>query len=87
MDSAHKLAPAFTHSERLGEAGKAISALRDYLKWYQDQENLEKMQRQEVVTEQKTEEISQMVMPAVLMPAAVLFQGPNPFEGLLGSSV
>ena len=87
VDSQQKLAPAFTQSEKLGEAGKAIGALRDYLKWYQEQENLEKVQRHEVVTEQKTDEISQMGMPAVLTPPAMLFQGPNPFAGLLGASI
>jgi hypothetical protein len=81
------LAPAFTQSEKLGEAGKAIGALRDYLKWYQVQENLDKVQRHEVVAEQKTDEISQMGMPAVLSPSAGLFQGPNPFAGLLGAGV
>jgi hypothetical protein len=86
VDSQHKLAPAFTQSEKLGEAGKAIGALRDYLKWYQEQEALEKMQRNEVVYQEKTDEISQMAMPAVLTPS-VLFQGPNPFAGLLGSSI
>jgi hypothetical protein len=87
VDSQHKLAPAFTQSEKLGEAGKAIGALRDYLKWYQEQENLERVQRHEVATEQKTDEISQMGIPAVLTPPSVLFQGPNPFAGLLGASV
>ena len=92
VDSQHKLAPAFTQSEKLGEAGKAIGALRDYLKLYQDQEGsggggLEKMQRNEVVNQEKSaDEISQMAMPAVLTPS-VLFQGPNPFAGLLGSSI
>ena len=87
VDSQQKLAPAFTQSERLGEPGKAIVALRDYLRWYQDQENLEKVQRIEVATEQKSDDVSQMVIPAVLTPSTVLFQGPNPFEGLLGSSI
>ncbi len=87
VDSQQKLAPAFSQSEKLGEAGKAIGALRDSLKWYQEQENLDKVQRHEVVAEQKTDDISQMEMPAVLTSSAVLFQGPNPFAGLLGTGV